>query len=325
MRIDTMEEGTKCADRSHCHLHEEHENPHEHCDKHNHAHKHGHHHKHEHCHKHEHAHQHSHANHGSSHVHNHSDFCSHFAMPKFSGKLLVLRPQSGISGDMLLSGLCKLTDTNKDELQTFVKKLNLGIDNIELNVEKHVLNGITGYKAHIELPHEHKHRNLADITKIIEASDMSTKAKQYALKAFTLLAEAEASVHDTSLNDVHFHEVGALDSIIDTCICAILFDKLSCDHFICGPLPIADGKINCAHGLISAPAPAVLHLLKNVRVTQSLGQGEMVTPTAISLLKAFDAYFGTWADMTLEEHCIVYGSRIIPNIPNGAIFALGKA
>ncbi len=330
MHKDTLKQDSKCQERKHCHIHEKHENPREHCHKHGHSHEHGHCHKHEHEHGHSHCHGHSHE-HKDEHDHSHNNchaqntFEANFSMPKFTGKLLVLRPQSGISGDMLLSGLCKMTNTNNEELQELVQKLKLNIEKMDVRVEKHVLNGITGYKAHIELPHEHAHRNLSDITKIIENSDMSAKAKAYAIKAFTLLAEAEASVHDASINDVHFHEVGALDSIVDTCICAILFDKLNCDHFICGPLPLADGKIKCAHGLISAPAPAVLHLLKNVRVTQSLGQGEMVTPTAISLLKAFDAYFGTWADMILEEHCIVYGSRVIPNIPNGAIFALGKA
>ncbi len=314
MHKDTLNTHHKGHHHEHTH---EHEHKHEH-----HEHTHGHAHSHEHCHGHDHE---INYNCSSSPFAKNSKPSSSIQHPKFHGKIFVLRPQSGISGDMLLSGLCKLTHTNNEDLVEMVQALNLKVENIKISVDKHVLNGITGYKAHLDLPHEHEHRNLHDITHIIEDSSMTARAKSYAIKAFTLLAQAEASVHDASIDEVHFHEVGALDSIIDTCICATLFDKLNCDHFVCGPLPIADGKIKCAHGLICAPAPAVLHLLKDVRITQSLGQGEMVTPTAISLLKAFEAHFGTWADMTLQEHYIVYGSRIIPNIPNGAIFALGQA
>ncbi len=240
------------------------------------------------------------------------------------GKTLVLRPQSGISGDMLLSGLATLSNTNNEELQQLYSLLKLPVE-AEISVNQHSLNDISGYKAEIRLPHEHAHRTLQDISTIITQSDMSEKAKNYALEAFSLLAEAEAKVHGKTKEEVHFHEVGALDSIVDTCICAMLFDKLKLSRFICGPLPLADGMIKCAHGLIPSPAPAVLHLLKDVQITQSEGKGEMITPTALSLLKAFKADFGTWPNMIFEAHCIVYGSRIIPNIPNGAIFALGKA
>ncbi len=235
-----------------------------------------------------------------------------------------MRPQSGISGDMLLSGLATLTKTSNEELKTLYNLLKLPVE-AEISINPHALNEISGFKAEIKLPHEHAHRNLQDISNIIHQSEMTAKAKTYALNAFTMLAMAEAKVHGKSIDEVHFHEVGALDSIVDTCLCAMLFDKLSPDYFISGPLPIADGMIQCAHGLIPSPAPAVLHLLKDVAITQSEGKGEMVTPTALSLLKAFNANFGSWPQMIFEEHCIVYGSRIIPNIPNGAIFALGKA
>ncbi len=281
-------------------------------------HTHGHNHGHEHAHDDGHTHEHSHA-----HEHHHCHGHSHSHQKKYTGKILVLRPQSGISGDMLLSGLATLSNTSNEELVALYQSLNVGV-NAEISVNPHSHSEIAGFKARINLPHEHAHRNLQDITTIINNSQMTEKAKKYAISAFTLLAEAEAKVHGKSVAEVHFHEVGALDSIIDTCLCAMLFDKLSPNHFICGPLPLADGKIKCAHGLLSSPAPAVLHLLKDVKITESEGKGEMVTPTAISLLKAFNANFGAWPQMTMKEHCIVYGSRIIPNIPNGAIFALGE-
>ncbi len=286
-----------------------------------------HHHEHEHSHDHGHGHHHGHGKckgHGKGHGKGHEGkgCCKHKKI--CHGKIFVLRPQSGISGDMLLSGLAKLTNTNNAELLALVGKLNLPVQDLIVEVHQEVLNGITGYKAKIELPHEHAHRTLADITHIINNSDMTDKAKEYAISAFTYLAEAEAKVHDTSADKIHFHEVGALDSIIDTCLCAMLFDKLEPNHFICGPLPVADGSVKCAHGVLSTPAPAVLHLLHGMKITSSNGSGEMLTPTAISLLKAFNVEFGNWAEMTLEDHYIIYGSRIIPNIPNGAIFAVGK-
>ncbi len=260
--------------------------------------------------------------HGHHHGHEHNHGQEESNVKK--GKIFVLRPQSGISGDMLLSGLAKLTHTDNKELYTMFTDLNLDIKDVHIEVNTEILNGITGYKAKIEIPHEHAHRNLTDIKNIIENSAMTKKAKEYAITAFTLLAEAEAKVHAKTIKDVHFHEVGALDSIIDTCICASLFDKLNPDHFICGALPIADGAVMCAHGLLSTPAPAVMHLLHGMQVTESNGKGEMLTPTAISLLKSFNAEFGNWAKMILDDHYIVYGSRIIPNIPNGALFALGN-
>ncbi len=264
--------------------------------------------------------------HTCSHSHNHSHGHHHHGQEQSNfkkGKIFVLRPQSGISGDMLLSGLAKLTNTDNKELYKLFTGLNLDVKNVKIEVNTEVLNGITGYKAKIEIPHEHAHRNLTDITNIIENSSMTKKAKEYAISAFTCLAEAEAKVHASTIDEVHFHEVGALDSIIDTCICASLFDKLNPDHFICGALPVADGSVMCAHGLLSTPAPAVLHLLHGMQVTESNGKGEMLTPTAISLLKAFNASFGNWSQMILDDHYIIYGSRIIPNIPNGALFALG--
>ncbi len=272
---------------------------------------------------HEHHHGHGHGKGHGHHCHHHGHCHEKSSDSLKKGKILVLRPQSGISGDMLLSGLAMLTNTDNKDLYALFKKLHLDIDT-KIEVNSHVLNGITGYKATIDIPHEHAHRNLSDIKAIIDKSSMTDKAKEYAISAFSHLAEAEAKVHAKEIDEVHFHEVGALDSIIDTCICASLFDKLAPDHFICGALPVADGSVMCAHGLLSTPAPAVMHLLHGMQITSSEGKGEMLTPTAISLLKAFNASFGNWCQMVLEEHYIVYGSRIIPNIPNGALFALGN-
>jgi uncharacterized protein (DUF111 family) len=114
-----------------------------------------------------------------------------------------------------------------------------------------------------------------------------------------------------------------LDSILDICLCAELFARLSPAQFVCGPLPLCDGIIKCDHGLLPAPAPAVFELLQGVPVRGIPSEGETVTPTAIALLKGLGAQFGAWPEMTIELTALVYGGRVLPGVANGALFALG--
>lgn len=278
-------------------------------------HKHEHHHEH-HEHTHEHVHEHGHYGHTHEHTH-HS--------PKQHEKILCIRPQSGLSGDMLLCGLASLLELSQEQINAHLKSLNLpGLENC-LSIQNHFVGGIQGKNAVVTLPHEHSHRTLTDILDIIKKSSMQENAKELARAAFTLLAEAEANVHGKEAKDVTFHEVGALDSILDICLACAFFAELNPDIFICGPLPLADGSIYCAHGIIPSPAPAVLSLLNNVAVCSFAGSGETVTPTAIALLKTLQARFGKWAAMNVEKNVLVYGSKVFENAPNGSIFALGTA
>lgn len=278
-------------------------------------HKHEHHHEH-HEHTHEHVHEHGHYGHTHEHTH-HS--------PKQHEKILCIRPQSGLSGDMLLCGLASLLELSQEQINAHLKSLNLpGLENC-LSIQNHFVGGIQGKNAVVTLPHEHSHRTLTDILDIIKKSSMQENAKELARAAFTLLAEAEANVHGKEAKDVTFHEVGALDSILDICLSCAFFAELNPDIFICGPLPLADGSIYCAHGIIPSPAPAVLSLLNNVAVCSFAGSGETVTPTAIALLKTLQARFGKWAAMNVEKNVLVYGSKVFENAPNGSIFALGTA
>ena len=122
---------------------------------------------------------------------------------------------------------------------------------------------------------------------------------------------------------VRFHEVGALDSILDICMACVLFTRISPARFVVSPLPIADGEVVCAHGVIPVPAPAVLELLEGIPVRPFSGEGETVTPTAIALLRSLGAMFGPWPAMLVEKQALVYGSRVFANAPNGTIFACG--
>ena len=238
-------------------------------------------------------------------------------------KYLVLRTPSGISGDMLLTGMARIAELDAADIETLV--VSLGIDSLLgcLQIGPSYVNDISGWKATIRLPPEHAHRSFADIRKLIHASDFSSRAKQIAESAFFELAKSEAAIHGKTPDEVTFHEVGALDSILDICLVSAIFDRISPDIFICSPLPVCDGVIRCEHGLLAAPAPAVLQMLDGVPVYGIDSTGETITPTAIALLKALGARFEGWPAMTVEKVVRVFGGRIVPNVPNGAIFVLG--
>jgi uncharacterized protein (DUF111 family) len=169
----------------------------------------------------------------------------------------------------------------------------------------------------------HHHTTLAAIRELIGKSALARRGRELALAAFGELARAEAVVHGVDPEAVAFHEVGALDSILDVCLSAEIFARIGPSRFVCGPLPISDGVVACAHGLLSTPAPATLALLEGMPVYGIPGAGETVTPTAAALLRAFDPEFGDWPAMVLTRQVRAFGTRILPGVPNGAVFALG--
>ncbi len=243
--------------------------------------------------------------------------------------VLTIRAISGLSGDMLLTGLAVLNHTSQEDLLGLVEALHIPHGKgIKIAVEAKSLNHIAGFGLNLVLPEvspeSHHHTHHSDIQNILEKSSLESGAKALAQKAFYILAEAEAAVHGKSVGDVAFHEVGALDSIVDIALCSALFHRLAPARFVCSPLPLADGSITCAHGLLPSPAPAVLKMLKNVTVRGFTGEGETITPTALALLKAFDAQFGPWPAMTVQQTALVYGGKVFAHAPNGAIFALGE-
>ncbi len=239
------------------------------------------------------------------------------------GNVLTVRAVSGLSGDMMLAGLMRMAGLSQAELDAETEKLGLEALNGCVRVEQRSLNQVNGWACTIDLPHEHAHRSFADIRGLIEASAMEPRAKELSLAAFSQLAGAEGAVHGRDPDQVTFHEVGALDSILDICLTASLFVRLDPARFVCSPLPLADGGVLCAHGWLPTPAPAVLQLLEGVPVRGFPGQGETVTPTAIALLKALGASFGTWPDMIIQRRALVYGGKVFADAPNGIIWAYG--
>lgn len=256
--------------------------------------------------------------------------------PENLPQIITIRCPSGISGDMLLTGLAVATLEYAD-LEPGTEQANAWL-NEQLRkimpeladcakIGPKLVNGIAGWHLYLDLPHSHEHRNLADIQKIIAAAQIGQDAKAIANDCFELLTQCEAKAHHKPLQEVHFHEVGALDSILDICAVASLYVGLGKPCLVCSPLPVADGQITCAHGVLPAPAPAVLYLLQGLPVRPFGGQpnaGELVTPTAIALLRALAASFGPWPAFVAQKTCLVYGGKVFEDAANGAIFASGN-
>ncbi len=266
-------------------------------------------------------HAHSHENHDHSHD---AHGPRHQPEQNTQKSIVTIRCHSGLAGDILLTGFSRLLGKDNTELNALATKIMPELDNA-LHIEPCQVSAIGGFRARVDLPHQHEHRTLADIVRLLEKADVTETARDMAIKTFTLLAGAEGRVHGKKPEEVHFHEVGALDSILDITLACVLFDELHPDLFQVSPLPLADGSVTCQHGILPVPAPAVLELLDGIPVVPFAGKGETVTPTAIALLKSLGASFGPWPAMRIEKHVLAFGTKIFDNAPNGAIFALGTA
>jgi len=222
---------------------------------------------------------------------------------------------SGISGDMTLGALL---DCGVDlaSLQDLLKKLNLS--GYSLGSEKVTRGGIAGTRALVQLEDNSPvERHLSDILKIIDRSDLPRPVCQNSSAVFRCLAEAEAAVHGIAVEKVHFHEVGALDAIIDIVgTCAALY-LLKVDRIYCSPLPASRGEIISAHGRLPLPAPATLELLtkRQVPIEGRDSNYEMVTPTGAAIVTALADSFGPWTNFNIES--VGYGAGTIdPGHPN---------
>ncbi|HEX6719443.1 MAG TPA: nickel pincer cofactor biosynthesis protein LarC, partial [Pyrinomonadaceae bacterium] len=176
--------------------------------------------------------------------------------------------------------------------------------------------GLSATYARVETVHEHKHRHLAEIKNIIEASGLTDAVKQRAVQIFTRLAEAEARVHNEPIDQVHFHEVGALDAIVDVVGAAICFDALQIDRFVCSPLHVGSGMVKMAHGQFPIPPPAVAELLKGVPFYATDIKGELLTPTGAAIITTVCSEYGPIPEMKTEATGYGAGTREYPDFPN---------
>ncbi|MDD3012514.1 MAG: nickel pincer cofactor biosynthesis protein LarC [Candidatus Gastranaerophilales bacterium] len=235
---------------------------------------------------------------------------------------------SGASGDMILAALLG-TGINKKQFLTELDKIKDIKGYFEIKISDVVKKGISAVDADVILTHhEHHHRGLNDIVKIINSSDIDSKVKNLAIKIFTTLAKAEAKVHNQDINTVHFHEVGAIDAIVDIVGFSILFTSLNIDKVIISPVNAGSGFVNADHGVLPVPAPATLEILKESiwPVNNSIKiEGETLTPTGAAILATIKDEFGSFPKFD-QITSVSYGAgkKNFENIANVIRLTLGN-
>jgi uncharacterized protein (TIGR00299 family) protein len=220
---------------------------------------------------------------------------------------------AGASGDMILGALVSV-GVDEHALIDQLKLLNVG--GWQIGFERVDRSGISATYARVQTPHEHHHRHLADILKIINDSGLSDRVKDRAARIFSRLAEAESRVHNEPIEKIHFHEVGALDAIIDVCGAAIGFDLLGVDNFVCSSMRVGTGMTEMAHGRFPIPPPAVAELLRGKPIYAGEVEGEFVTPTGAAIITTVCEQFGNMPPMTIEAGGYGAGTRSHQNFPN---------
>lgn len=220
---------------------------------------------------------------------------------------------AGASGDMILGAMIGAgVDPNFLREQLAL----LRVDGFSIDFETVNRSGLSATYARVEAAHEHKHRHLSDIKQIIEASDLPDYVKTLSVQIFTRLAEAEARVHNEPIDHVHFHEVGALDAIVDVVGAAICFDYLDIERFVCSPLHVGSGMVQMAHGRFPIPPPAVAELLKGVPFYSTDIKGELLTPTGAAIITTVCSEYGPIPQMTTESTGYGAGTREYQDFPN---------
>ena len=249
-------------------------------------------------------------------------------------KTLYFDCSSGISGNMTLGSLLEIVG-DENYLLNELKKLH--VDGYKIEISKKVKNGITGTYVDVILEHEHhheeehhhthehnhehehhhEHRNVHDVNKIIDESDIDEKSKELAKRIFMRVAKAESKVHNKPLEEVHFHEVGAIDSIVDIIGTAILINKINPDKIISSIVNDGHGFIECAHGMMAVPVPATSEIFasSNVKFRQIDVDTELVTPTGAAIIAELAEEFTTLPAMVTEKIGWGAGSKDL-RIPN---------
>ncbi len=220
---------------------------------------------------------------------------------------------SGISGDMSVGALLDL-GANEEKLTQALASMKLD-NEFQYKISKQMVNAISATDFDVILPeykhehryghnhnehvhqhnnhfeeeqHHHEHRNLEDVNKIIDKAEITERAKELAKNIFKIVAEAESKVHNKDITEVHFHEIGAIDSIVDIVSFAVLFDDLNPEKVYFSPLTEGSGSVLCQHGTLSVPVPAVCEIVSKYKIPIKISDnnGEMITPTGAAIAAA---------------------------------------
>lgn len=258
---------------------------------------------------------------------------------------------SGISGDMFMGALIDC-GVAPEVFQQTVAALDLGAT---LEISRVNRSGISATKVDVVVdgkkdspreaqasePHEHSHahdhhhdphhrqhpgsRGLNEIRKIIRKAEISEPAKATAIRIFEKLGEAESKIHNVPVEEIHFHEVGAVDALVDIVCGAVGAEALGVDEFICSPLNVGGGVVECAHGAFPVPAPATVELLRGAPVYSSGIQAELVTPTGAAIVATLAKRFESFAQMTIEKSGYGAGTRDFPGYANVLRITVGES
>ena len=228
-------------------------------------------------------------------------------------KILFLDPAGGIAGDMALAALTGLGFDPKPVQQG----LNAAGLEVTITPEPRTINGLAGYGVRIEAPEAQPLRHLHDLTAIVDASGAPAEVAARTNAALKRLAEVEAAVHGASLESVHFHEVGAVDTVADVLGAFWGLHALGVERVECGSLPWFGGTVCCEHGVLPLPAPAVLKLLENKPVHQTTVREEIITPTGALLVDQLTDAYVPGPTGTVVKSAVGYGDKVVENHPNG--------
>lgn len=210
---------------------------------------------------------------------------------------------SGAAGDMILASMLS-AGLPEDHLRSELAKLNVAGYQLEINHIKK--QGFAAVKVDVHINDKPAHRHLHHITKIIDESSLADSIKSRSKQIFIRLAEAEAKVHGTTIEKVHFHEVGAIDAIVDIVGACIGVEALGLTQIVCSPIPTGSGNVKCDHGIMPVPAPATAELLRGIPIAECAEQGELLTPTGAAILGTLAESFGPLPPMITDR--IGYGA-----------------
>jgi hypothetical protein len=228
---------------------------------------------------------------------------------------------AGASGDMILGALVA-AGANPRALEEQLALLDVA--GFQVSFETVDRSGISATYARVRTAEERQHRHLSAILKIIAASRLSEAIKARASRIFERLGEAEARVHNVAVERIHFHEVGALDAIVDVVGACIGFELLAIDRFVASPLHVGSGTVEMAHGRFPVPPPAVMELLRDAPIYSTDIKGELVTPTGAAIISTVSAEFGPLPRMRVAATGYGAGTREYKDFPNALRVIIGE-
>ena len=204
---------------------------------------------------------------------------------------------TGISGDMTLAALI---DAGADPQVIRAAIQSLGLPDVRLRLETVIKGGFRSLQALVDHPEQNAHRHLSDIQAIVQRSSLTARQQSLALQMFQVIAEAEARVHGVPVETIHFHEVGAIDSIVDIVGVAVAFDLLQIERVICNAVPPGRGFVRIDHGICPVPTPGTAEILKGIPLAVVPVDAELTTPTGAAIVKVLADSFGPLPGMTIE-------------------------